>query len=178
MTGFTYRSPTPGASQLGRRPGAHCRPELRDQRRRHMSASPVKTQISQPPTRFQQVADLLFRQALPRVRLALRPSCGLHRAEDRLAAAPAMSRYGLAFLTGTTWDPNTGQFGILPEIWGTIYTSCLALIVGTAFGVAAAIFLSEGFLSQGIFGFLKSCASSSTRFSGSCRTRWRPSSRT
>ena len=66
-----------------------------------------------------------------------------------------MRQQGIGFLGGTTWDPNTGQFGILPEIWGTLYTSWLALVIGSAFGIAAAIFLSEGFLSQGIFGFLK-----------------------
>ena len=66
-----------------------------------------------------------------------------------------MRQQGIGFLGGTTWDPNTGQFGILPEIWGTIYTSWLALIIGSAFGIAAAIFLSEGFLSQFVFQFLK-----------------------
>ncbi len=68
--------------------------------------------------------------------------------EIGMNAVPAMKQYGLGFLTGTTWDPNTGQFGILPQIWGTLYTSFLALIIGTAFGVAAAIFLSEGFLAR------------------------------
>ena len=72
-----------------------------------------------------------------------------------MAAAPALRQQGIGFLTGTTWDPNTGQFGILPEIWGTLYTSWLALIIGTAFGVAAAIFLSEGFLAQSVFRILR-----------------------
>ncbi len=71
------------------------------------------------------------------------------------AAAPALRQQGIGFLTGTTWDPNTGQFGILPEIWGTLYTSCLALMIGTAFGVAAAVFLSEGFLAQFVFQILR-----------------------
>ena len=70
-------------------------------------------------------------------------------------AVPAMRQYGLGFLSGTTWDPNTGQFGILPEIFGTLYTSFLALILGTAFGVAAAVFLSEGFLGLAVFQLLK-----------------------
>jgi len=75
--------------------------------------------------------------------------------EIGLKAVPAMRQYGFGFLAGTTWDPNTGQFGILPEIWGTLYTSFLALLIGTAFGVAAAIFLSEGFLAQAVFLILK-----------------------
>ncbi len=72
-----------------------------------------------------------------------------------LAAAPALRQYGFAFLYGTAWDPNTGEYGILPEIWGTLYTSLLALAIGSAFGVAAAIFLSEGYLAGTIFALLK-----------------------
>ena len=71
------------------------------------------------------------------------------------AAAPAFRDYGLGFLSGRVWDPNKGQYSILPEIWGTLYSSVLALILGTAFGVAAAIFLSEGFLGESVFGLLK-----------------------
>lgn len=72
-----------------------------------------------------------------------------------VAAAPAMHQYGFGFLTGRVWDANAGQYGILAQIWGTLYTSVLALIIGTAFGVAAAIFLSEGFLGTMIFSILK-----------------------
>jgi phosphate transport system permease protein len=61
-------------------------------------------------------------------------------------AAPAVQTYGFSPLTGTTWDANRAQFGILPAIWGTLYSSILGLIIGTVFGLAIAIFLSEGFL--------------------------------
>lgn len=61
-------------------------------------------------------------------------------------ALPAMREYGLSFLTSTTWDVNKGQFGILPEIWGTLYSSLLALIIGGFFGVTMAIFLTQDFL--------------------------------
>ena len=71
------------------------------------------------------------------------------------SAVPAVRQYGLGFLSGTTWDPNTEQYGILAEIWGTLYTSLLALLIGTAFGVAAAIFLSEGYLGQAVFPMLQ-----------------------
>jgi phosphate transport system permease protein len=66
-----------------------------------------------------------------------------------------MQQYGFGFLTGSTWDPNKDQFSVLPEVWGTLYTSVLALILGTAFGVGAAIFLSEGYLAEGVFRLLK-----------------------
>jgi phosphate transport system permease protein len=113
------------------------------------------TQISQPPTRFQQVMDVVFR------RLCYGFACfsvllvAFIVLKIAVAAAPALRQQGIGFLTGTTWDPNTGQFGIFPEIWGTLYTSLLALTIGTAFGVAAAIFLNEGFLAQAVFRVLR-----------------------
>jgi phosphate transport system permease protein len=53
------------------------------------------------------------------------------------------------------WDPNTERYGILAEIWGTLYTSVLALALGSAFGLAAAIFLSEGYLGQATYTLLR-----------------------
>lgn len=70
-------------------------------------------------------------------------------------AAPAIKKYGLGFISGTKWDPNTKQYGVLPEIWGTLYSSLLALFIGTFFGVAVAIFLSEHFLATLVFSVLK-----------------------
>ena len=66
-----------------------------------------------------------------------------------------MSRYGLGFITGSTWNANTKVYGILPEIWGTMYSSLLALIFGTIFGLAVAICLSEHYLGTFVFGVLK-----------------------
>ena len=51
--------------------------------------------------------------------------------------------------------PERAQFGILPAITGTIYSSILGLMLGTIFGLAIAIFLSEGFLSSGLDGALQ-----------------------
>ncbi len=61
-------------------------------------------------------------------------------------AAPAMGRYGVGFLTDATWNPAAETFGILGEIWGTLYSSLLALAIGGFFGIAVAIFLTQDFL--------------------------------
>jgi len=61
-------------------------------------------------------------------------------------AAPAIAKYGLGFLTSTSWDVSNERFGILPQIWGTLYSSLLALAIGGFFGVFVAIFLTQGFL--------------------------------
>ena len=72
-----------------------------------------------------------------------------------VAALPAVRQYGFGFLSGQVWDPHKKVYSILPEIWGTLYSSVLALIVGTAFGVAAALFLAEGFVADAVFALLK-----------------------
>ena len=112
-------------------------------------------QIWQPPTRGQRWVDVVFRRlcfAFAAVTIALMVFLVV---QIGLKAVPAFGEYRLRFIVGTTWDPNKAQFGILPEIWGTLYTSLLALFFGTLFGVAAAIFLSEGYLGETIFKFLK-----------------------
>jgi phosphate transport system permease protein len=61
-------------------------------------------------------------------------------------ALPAIGEFGTSLITSTDWDASHEKFGILPEIWGTLYSSVLGLIIGSAFGVAIAIFLSQDFL--------------------------------
>jgi phosphate transport system permease protein len=61
-------------------------------------------------------------------------------------AWPAAQRYGAKFLTDSIWAPNRSEFGILPEIFGTLYTSVIAVLVGGGLGVCVAIFLSQRFL--------------------------------
>lgn len=61
-------------------------------------------------------------------------------------ALPAIKTHGLGFVTGTTWDTNAGVFSVLPEIWGTLYSSLLALLIGGVLGISIAIFLTQGFV--------------------------------
>jgi phosphate transport system permease protein len=112
-------------------------------------------EIAQAPTSRQVIVDRVFRAicfAFALFTLALALFIVLQMA---VAAVPAIGRYGFGFLSGRVWDPNTERYGILAEIWGTLYTSVLALVLGTAFGVAAAIFLSEGYLGQAVFRVLR-----------------------
>lgn len=85
--------------------------------------------------------------------------------------APAMGERGLDFITSSTWNPNTNEFGILPEIWGTIYSSLLGILIGSIFGVAVAIFLSEGFVASTMFQLLSLVGLQYARFWGSLPER-------
>ena len=61
-------------------------------------------------------------------------------------AFPAIQRYGASFLVDTQWDVQKSHFGILPQIWGTLYSSLLALMIGGFVGVTIAVFLTQDFL--------------------------------
>ncbi len=61
-------------------------------------------------------------------------------------ALPAIYKYHLGFLTSTNWNVAEEKFGILPEIWGTLYSSLMALLIGGFFGLTVAIFLTQDFL--------------------------------
>jgi len=58
-------------------------------------------------------------------------------------AWPAIRAFGPAFLSGSTWDPVNDHFGAWPFIWGTLYSSALALLLAVPIGVATAVFLAE-----------------------------------
>lgn len=61
-------------------------------------------------------------------------------------AAPAIGEYHFGFLTSSSWNVQKHEFGVLPEIWGTLYSSLMALLIGGFFGVTVAIFLTQDFL--------------------------------
>jgi phosphate transport system permease protein len=55
----------------------------------------------------------------------------------------SIEKFGLDFWKGRTWDPVSGEFGALPFIWGTLYSSVLALVIATPIALGIAVFLSE-----------------------------------
>src|SRR5262245_40128792 len=60
--------------------------------------------------------------------------------ESRLA----LEKFGLfGFWAGSSWNPVLGEFGAYPFIWGTLYTSILALLIAGPIALGIAIFLSE-----------------------------------
>jgi len=55
----------------------------------------------------------------------------------------SIRKFGFGFWTGTTWDPVSGEFGARPFIWGTLYSSVLALLLATPIALGIAIYISE-----------------------------------
>ncbi|WOD38490.1 phosphate ABC transporter permease subunit PstC [Nodosilinea sp. E11] len=65
--------------------------------------------------------------------------------QTTVSAWPAIRQFGLGFVIGTTWNPVTNIYGVLPMIYGTLVTAFIALLIAVPLGVGVAIFLTEGF---------------------------------
>lgn len=60
-----------------------------------------------------------------------------------IAAWPALSKFGLSFITKSKWDVSAGEFGAAPAIYGTLVSSAIALLLATPLALGVSIFLSE-----------------------------------
>jgi len=58
-------------------------------------------------------------------------------------ATPAIRAFGGNFLLGQVWNPVQGQYGILPQVWGTVLTAGLSLSLAVPLGGGVAIGLTE-----------------------------------
>ena len=68
--------------------------------------------------------------------------CGIG-VELARVSMPSIQKFGLAFWRTDVWDPVVGDFGALPFIWGTLYSSILALLIATPIAIGIAVFISE-----------------------------------
>src|SRR5579864_303780 len=58
-------------------------------------------------------------------------------------SALTIAKFGFGFWGTDRWDPVSGDFGARTFIWGTLYSSILALAISTPLALGIAIFLSE-----------------------------------
>jgi phosphate transport system permease protein len=57
-------------------------------------------------------------------------------------ASPALSKFGIGFVTDTTWEANRGIFGAGTVIFGTLVSSFMALLIATPLGIAIGLYLA------------------------------------
>lgn len=107
-------------------------------------AADSASSVSGPPSTGEYANDRIFRAIAWTSAVLIIALTAYILWEIRREALPAIGEYGLGFVTGTTWNVNKGEFGVLPEIWGTLYSSLLALFLGGVFGIA--IFLTQDFI--------------------------------
>jgi len=58
-------------------------------------------------------------------------------------SSEAINEFGSDFLTNSTWDPISEEFGVLSFLYGTLITSILALLIAAPISVMVAIFITE-----------------------------------
>ncbi|MEH2069663.1 MAG: phosphate ABC transporter permease subunit PstC [Nostoc sp.] len=63
-----------------------------------------------------------------------------------IGAWPAIQKFGVSFLANSTWNPVNDNYGVLPQVYGTLLSSFIGLLIAVPIGVGTAIVLSEDFL--------------------------------
>jgi phosphate transport system permease protein len=63
-----------------------------------------------------------------------------------IGAWPAIQEFGLGFLAKSSWNPVNNEYGVLPQVYGTLVSSFLGLLLAVPIGVGTAVLLSEDFL--------------------------------
>ncbi|MBD2163417.1 phosphate ABC transporter permease subunit PstC [Calothrix sp. FACHB-156] len=63
-----------------------------------------------------------------------------------IGAWPAIQQFGAGFLAQSTWNPVNNQYGVLPQVYGTLVSSFIGLLLAVPIGVGTAVLLSENFL--------------------------------
>jgi phosphate transport system permease protein len=58
-------------------------------------------------------------------------------------AMPSITKFGFSFFTSQEWNAVTQEYGALPAIFGTLYSSLLGLLIAVPLSLGAAIFLVE-----------------------------------
>lgn len=59
---------------------------------------------------------------------------------------PAIQTLGTQFLITADWDVNQNRYGVLAQVYGTLVSTMLALIIAVPVGVGVALFVTENFL--------------------------------
>ncbi|MGH9763393.1 MAG: PstC family ABC transporter permease, partial [Blastocatellia bacterium] len=89
------------------------------------------------------LSDKVFERSTQLCAAAIAATMLLIVAEMLRSSWPSISRYGWAFLWGSTWDAVHDKFGALPSIYGTIVSALIALIVSVPVSIGIAVFLTE-----------------------------------
>jgi phosphate transport system permease protein len=111
--------------------------------------------IARPPTDMERATDWTFRNLTRTLALGAVLVVVWLVVQIAITAWPALQDYGLEFLTGDKWNPGTREFGIAPQICGTLYSSVLGVALGSLFGLAVAIYLTQDFIPVKLEIFLK-----------------------
>lgn len=116
-----------------------------------MSSLPPQAQTTiKPRASWEKNLDLGFVWLTRLLALAIAAVLVWIALEVAIEAMPAIQKYGLGFLTSTAWNPVKEEYGALPQIYGTLVTAFIALLLAVPIGVGTALIVSENFLPPSI----------------------------
>ena len=87
--------------------------------------------------------DLIFRIALTGAALTVPALLAALVYQLWLGSRLAIAKFGLGFVTGSTWDPVADNFGAMPLIFGTLVSAAIALAIAVPLSLGVAIYLTE-----------------------------------
>jgi phosphate transport system permease protein len=100
--------------------------------------------VQEPPSlEVASYGDRVFRWLLTIAALAIPVLLGFLVYELWIGSRLAIGKFGLGFVTSSTWDPVAEEFGAFPLIFGTLLSSLLALVIAVPLSLGVAIYLSE-----------------------------------
>ena len=110
-----------------------------------LARKPVETPAQpQPPSlELASYGDALFRWLLTLGALVIPVLLGFLVYELWVGSRLAIDRFGLGFVTRSSWDPVAEEFGAFPLIFGTLLSSLVALVIAVPLSLGVAIYLSE-----------------------------------
>ena len=92
------------------------------------------------PRRSGDLGFRLFTGAFALLLIAIVAGIGIELSRDSILS---IRHFGFKFWITDIWDPVSGEFGARPFIWGTLYSSFLALIIAAPISLGIATYLSE-----------------------------------
>jgi phosphate transport system permease protein len=96
-----------------------------------------------PSLELASYGDALFRWLLTLGALIIPLLLGFLVYELWTGSRLAIERFGLEFVTASTWDPVAEEFGAFPLIFGTLLSSLIALLIAVPLSLGVAIYLGE-----------------------------------
>ncbi|PJK11304.1 phosphate ABC transporter permease subunit PstC [Lysobacteraceae bacterium NML08-0793] len=107
-----------------------------------MNATPTPS-LAQTPARRDARNDRLFRWSLTGAALLVLMILGAAAISMLWQGREALQSQGLAFFTGSQWNPVENRYGALVPIYGTLVTTAIALLLAVPISFGIAFFLTE-----------------------------------
>src|SRR6476469_4853788 len=107
------------------------------------ASSPRASSAHSVPLERANYGDRIFKLVLTLAAILIPVLLGFLVYQLWSGAAPAIHRYGLDFITTSTWDPVAEEFGAFPLIFGTLISSLIGLLIAVPLSFGVAIYLTE-----------------------------------